>query len=122
VVQTGVARIVSPAAGAVVSSPLVVEGVAPGPWYFEASLPISIEDEDGRVLAQAGAEAQGEWMTTADVPFRATIAWPAGESPAGRVVASRVSMESGDELERVSTPIRFAPPPPSGASGPSPHP
>lgn len=54
-------------------SPLVIRGKAKGPWFFEASFPITLKDETGRVLAQVPAQAEGEWMTTNFVPFLARL-------------------------------------------------
>jgi hypothetical protein len=61
----------APASGARVASPLVVEGAAPGDWYFEAQFPAKLVGADGTVLAEAPARAQSEWMTEAPVPYRA---------------------------------------------------
>ncbi|HEY4499195.1 MAG TPA: Gmad2 immunoglobulin-like domain-containing protein [Candidatus Paceibacterota bacterium] len=52
-----------------VTSPIYISGRARGNWYFEASFPVELRDERGIVLAQAPAQAQGEWMTTELVPF-----------------------------------------------------
>lgn len=53
-----------------ISLPFTVTGEARGNWFFEANLPIRVEDRDGNVLQQTYATAQGEWMTTDFVPFR----------------------------------------------------
>lgn len=59
--------------GTIVSSPLVVTGAAKGPWFFEASFPLKLEDETGQMIAQSHATALGEWMTTDYVGFSGTI-------------------------------------------------
>ncbi len=46
-----------------------ITGKARGNWYFEASFPVILKDSQGKVLAQAPAQAKGEWMTTEFVPF-----------------------------------------------------
>ncbi|MEN9413645.1 MAG: hypothetical protein RLZZ342_732 [Candidatus Parcubacteria bacterium] len=56
-----------------VSSPFVITGKAPGPWYFEASFPIIISDKDGNKIAVSYGQAQADWMTTELVPFAAQI-------------------------------------------------
>lgn len=63
----------SPQDGGNVSSPLNVWGKARGSWYFEASFPIKLVDEDGSVIAAVAAEAQSDWMTNDFVPFKATL-------------------------------------------------
>lgn len=53
-------------------SPTTVTGEARGTWYFEASFPIVLLDENGRNLANALGQAQGDWMTENFVPFVST--------------------------------------------------
>jgi hypothetical protein len=54
-------RVTSPAANALVKSTFAVTGQARGPWYFEASFPITVESADGTVLVTTIATANGEW-------------------------------------------------------------
>lgn len=68
-----VINITSPAPGARVTSPLRVEGTAPGDWFFEAVFPVQLRSADGQVLAEAPAQAQSDWMTEAPVPFVAEL-------------------------------------------------
>lgn len=56
----------------VVSSPFTIVGKARGTWFFEASMPVSVFDSDGKLLWSGPAQAQGEWMTTDFVPFSVT--------------------------------------------------
>ena len=56
--------VTSPLVGSAVSSPLVIEGLARGNWFFEASFPVSIVNWDGLIIGDGIAQAQGEWMTT----------------------------------------------------------
>ncbi|MBU0981193.1 hypothetical protein KKC94_00705 [Patescibacteria group bacterium] len=52
-----------------VECPITFEGEARGPWYFEASFPVKLEDKSGKLIAQTIAEAQEDWMTEEFVPF-----------------------------------------------------
>lgn len=61
-------------AGSVVNSPLTITGKAKT-WYFEGSFPVKVVDANGNVLAEAPAQAQGEWMTTEFVPFEVTLSF-----------------------------------------------
>lgn len=63
----------TPFPGAVTGKEFGVLGKARGTWFFEASFPIEVLDKNGALLAQGIAQAQGEWMTTEFVPFKATI-------------------------------------------------
>jgi hypothetical protein len=65
--------ITTPRSGATVGATFDVTGSAPGPWYFEASFPLEVRDAQGVLVIRTFAQAQGEWMTTEDVPFRATV-------------------------------------------------
>jgi hypothetical protein len=63
----------TPASNARVTSPLTVEGTAPGDWFFEAQFPARLTGADGAAIAEAPALSQSDWMTEAPVPFRATL-------------------------------------------------
>lgn len=100
----------SPAAGAKVSSPVKLSGQARGPWYFEASFPIQVIAADGAtVLGQGHASAKGEWMTSAFVPFSATVQFDRGEQISGFIRLQKDN-PSGDPVrdEHVDIPVVFA--------------
>jgi hypothetical protein len=63
----------APAHGARVTSPLIVEGTAPGDWYFEAQFPLQLVGADGAVIAEAPAMSQSDWMTESPVPYRGQL-------------------------------------------------
>lgn len=56
-----------------VSSPLIISGKARGNWFFEASFPVLLVDEQNNEVGRGIAQAGGEWMTTNFVPFSATL-------------------------------------------------
>lgn len=66
----------NPFPGAVTGKEFSVVGKARGTWFFEASFPIEILDKNGNHLANGIAQAQGDWMTTEFVPFKADIQVP----------------------------------------------
>lgn len=70
-------RVELPFPGAVTGKEFSVIGEARGNWYFEASFPIQVLDKDGTMIAQGIAQAEGDWMTTEFVPFKADIKVPA---------------------------------------------
>jgi len=76
-------RVNSPKPNQVVQSPLLVTGVARGNWFFEASFPVVLAGEDGKIIAQGIATAKGEWMTTEFVPFEATLIFTADKNAYG---------------------------------------
>jgi hypothetical protein len=69
------ARVVvtSPKPNASVGKTFVVSGNAPGSWFFEASFPIKVVDADNNFIGNSIAQAQGDWMTTGQVTFSATV-------------------------------------------------
>lgn len=71
--QNDLIKLASPAVAETISSPLIVSGQARGNWFFEASFPVILTDWDGKIIAQGIAQAQGDWMTTDFVPFKATL-------------------------------------------------
>ena len=62
-----------PTANAVVSKHFTVKGQAPGNWFFEASAPVMVRDPEGNKVGQGLAKAEGDWMTTKQVPFSADV-------------------------------------------------
>lgn len=69
-----------------IANATVIEGRARGNWFFEASFPIELRDNKGVLLATAIAQADGDWMTTDYVPFRATLHFPPPASASGTLV------------------------------------
>lgn len=80
---SGLIKVTSPRANEVVKNPLVVTGEAKGFWFFEASFPIKILDENGNVLGQGIAQAKSDWMTEEFVPFEAKIDFEAPANEKG---------------------------------------
>jgi hypothetical protein len=81
--------ITSPTPGAVVSSPLIVEGEARGMWYFEASFPVRLVTDSGEVLAELPATALDDWMTEDFVPITVSIAFAPTQATSGKLILSR---------------------------------
>lgn len=69
-----------------ISSPLQIGGSARGNWYFEASFPVQVLDENGVVLGTGIAQAEGEWMTTEYVPFSGQIVFSKPKGKTGTLV------------------------------------
>ena len=101
----------SPVYGSTISNPVTVAGKARGNWYFEASFPVQIVDEDGTILGSAPAQAQGApggWMTGEYVPFSAQISFSKPKGKTGKVIFKKDN-PSGDPArdDSVSIPIVF---------------
>jgi len=66
-------QVTRPAPFGLIQSPLTLQGQAVGPWYFEASAPVSLVNWDGLIIAEGFITAEGEWMTEDFVPFSGTL-------------------------------------------------
>ncbi len=98
----------SPLPGALVKSPLKITGQARGTWYFEASFPIKLFDDQGRLLIAVPAQAQGDWMTEEFVPFEATLEFTAPQSETGKLVLEKDNPSGLPEnADSISFPVRF---------------
>ena len=67
-------------------SPIKFWGEARGNWYFEASFPVQVLNEDRTVLGTGIAQAQGEWMTSEYVPFRGEVVFDKPKGKNGFIV------------------------------------
>lgn len=80
-------------ANAIISSPLIIRGKARGFWYFEASFPIKLFDENGELLAAAIAQANppvgGDWMTEDFVSFEAELKFEIPKTEKGILVLEK---------------------------------
>ncbi len=102
-------RLESPRPNQTISSPLEIKGEARGNWYFEASFPAKLFDATGKQLAVIPIQAQGEWMTTDFVPFKATMSFPASTTETGTLVLEKDNASGLPENDdSLIIPIRFA--------------
>ncbi|NQU83185.1 MAG: hypothetical protein HQ536_00580 [Parcubacteria group bacterium] len=85
-----------------ITSPFIIEGSARGFWFFEASFPIKLYDDNGKLLTTTIAQAQGDWMTEDFVPFSAELIFDLPETDGGILVLEKDNPsdlpENADEL------------------------
>ena len=96
--------VTSPAPFARVTSPLTVTGVSRG-WYFEGSFPARLVGADGQVIAEAPAQAQGDWMTSAPVPFSTTLIFHVARDTPATIVLEQDMPSDNQEPQRLSVPV-----------------
>lgn len=72
-----------------ITSPLTITGQARGNWFFEASFPVKLVDQNGDTLAEAIAQAQTEWMTENFVAFKATLEFPKPTTATGVLILQK---------------------------------
>jgi len=101
-------KVDSPRPNQAVESPLFIRGRARGGWYFEASFPIKIFDDNGYLLGMAIARALGDWMTDEFVDFEATLVFAVPSTPSGKLILKKDNPsglpENADEL---AMPVNF---------------
>lgn len=102
-------RVTNVVANQIVASPLTVEGVARGYWYFEASFPVELVDGNGKSLAMVPAQAKSEWMTTDFVPFSVTLSFAKPSTATGTLIL-RNDNPSGlpENADEIRIPVRFS--------------
>ncbi len=101
--------VTSPMVGARVTSPLSVDGAAPGDWYFEAQFPLELRAADGTVLAEAPARAQSDWMTEAPVPFRGELTYRVTQDTPATLVLQEDMPGEGATPREITIPVVLAP-------------
>ena len=110
-------KVTQPVPNAVINSPLEINGLARGNWYFEASFPVVLTDWDGLVIAKGVATAQGDWMTEDFVPFTISMdfvsPYKAGDPDFmknGSLILQKDNPSGLSENEdALEIPIKFAP-------------
>ena len=78
-------RISTPSVDSVITSPVKIAGEAKG-WYFEASFPVKLVDENGNVLATGLAQAKSDWMQDAYVPFESELTFNSNGTRSGKII------------------------------------
>lgn len=102
-------RVENPEANDSVTSPLTIKGEARGNWYFEASFPTALYDANNVLLAQAPAQAEGEWMTEDFVPFELLLTFPTPKTSSGKLVLKKDNPSGLPEHdEQIEIPVLFA--------------
>jgi hypothetical protein len=97
----------SPQPNELVTSPLTVTGEARGTWYFEASFPVKLLDEQGNVIVEHYAQAQSDWMTENFVPFESVLTFTT-QARAGTLVLMKDNPSGLPENDAsVQVPVRF---------------
>jgi hypothetical protein len=104
-------------ANEVITSPLTINGKARGFWFFEASFPVKLYDENGELLATAIAQAKIDqndqesagWMTEDFVEFSAELNFELSKITKGTLVLEKDNPsglpQNADELR---IPVMFS--------------
>jgi len=91
-----------------IESPLFIRGEARGYWFFEASFPVKLYDDNGFLLGVIPAQALGDWMTEDFVSFQATLLFAAPSTPKGRLVLEKDNPSGlAEQADELSIPVYF---------------
>lgn len=97
-----------PQPNALVKSPLTVKGKARGTWFFEASLPVGLTDQNGKILVRKPFHSIGDWMTTDYVEFEGTLTFNTPTTSTGYVTVQRDNPSGLPQFdESIQIPVRF---------------
>ncbi|MEK7642904.1 MAG: Gmad2 immunoglobulin-like domain-containing protein [Patescibacteria group bacterium] len=98
----------SPVANSIISTPLVLKGKARGTWFFEANMPVSIFDENNKLIAKGPLQAKGEWMTEDFVEFEGKLSFGAPTANTGYVLFENDNPSGLPEYAKsFAVPVRF---------------
>lgn len=108
--NTGISLVVTaPVASSRVTSPLRVEGSAPGDWFFEAVFPLQLRSPDGELIAEAPARAQTQWMTERPVPFIGELQFSVADETKAVLVLQEDMPSDAAHPREVRIPLLLAP-------------
>lgn len=98
----------TPIKNSTISSPLNIAGRVPGNWSFEASFPVRLVDEEGKVLAEGIAHLNGDWMTEDLVPFTAELKFDKPASGEGKLILMKDNPSGlAENDDSLSIPVVF---------------
>ncbi len=103
-------QVISPPVYSSITSPVKISGQARGYWFFEASFPVKVIDENGVVLGQDIAQAGGDWMVEDFVPFALEIDFTEPVTKTGYIVLEKDNPSGlSENAEELRWPVKFFP-------------
>lgn len=92
-----------------ITSPLTVDGFAPGNWFWEGIFPVELHNATGEIVASSHAEVLdgSDWMAEEFVHFEATLEFEVSDIE-GTLVLRKANPSGLPELDEIlQTPVRF---------------
>lgn len=104
-------KIDTPRPNQAIKSPLTITGEAIGLWFFEASFPVILKDENGKILTQSYAQARKEFEDDEFVPFESTIEFTIDQNSKGKKGTLILQKDNVSDLpendESIEIPVLF---------------
>lgn len=100
-------KVVKPQANDLIGSPYEVNGLAPGNWFFEASLPVRLFDLNNQLIIATSARALSDWMTTELVPFSANLIFKTQATSGYIIIAKDNPSDLPQNAGTYKIPVRF---------------
>lgn len=98
-----------PQPNAEITTPLILSGSVPGPWYFEGSFPIELRSETGDVLAESIAQSTSTWMTSEPVGFEASLDFAVNEPTEATLILSEQNARGDSDIATARLPVILLP-------------
>jgi hypothetical protein len=103
------AQVDAPQAGARVTSPLTITGIAPANWYFENQFPVRLIDANGAEIAFAPATPRVNWTENAEPKhFDATLEFSVSADTPAILVLEEDMPGEGEEPRQVRVDVVLA--------------
>lgn len=99
--------ILNPKQNQLVSSPLKVEGQALGSWFFEASLPVKLVDNNNQIIVSHYGTAQDDWMTEKPVKFISDLVFSTNATSGFLIISKDNPSGLPQNDDSISVPVRF---------------
>ncbi|PKM91574.1 hypothetical protein CVU82_01725 [Candidatus Falkowbacteria bacterium HGW-Falkowbacteria-1] len=102
-------RVENPRPNQFIENQLLIKGEARGTWYFEASFPIFLYDNNGKEIAISIAQAKSDWMTENFVSFEAVLEFSTPETNNGFLIFKKDNPSGLSEYDdELKIPVKFS--------------
>jgi len=105
-------EVFTPQSGQIIKSPLTVAGQVRGNWFFEASFPIKLADNQGLEVAASYAQSIGNWMTEDFVPYSGELKFQVDATTTGQLILKNDNLSGLPQYDKeIMIPVLISPAP-----------
>lgn len=91
------------------TSPIHIEGKAPGTWFFEAVMSARLEDQNGNIIKQHYVTATDNWMTTDIISFEGDIEYTLDTQTKAYLILEKSDPSGMREVQSIRIPVNLQP-------------